>query len=127
MGQWRILWIFFIGISNYKTASIKDLFSAYLIPSLKQDLQDKVARELGVNIGQLEEDLFDADLDGTNSSQAPTQANVPHVPSARAGENVADMGDEGLVDQNGAEQDDLDANEEDWFSNAHGGANSMVL
>ncbi|KIK34740.1 hypothetical protein CY34DRAFT_17510 [Suillus luteus UH-Slu-Lm8-n1] len=115
---------FFIGVSDYKTASIEDLFAAYLIPSLKQDLRDKVACGLSVNIGQLKEDLFDADLDGTNSSQAPMQANVPHVPSARAGENVADMGDEGLVDQNGAEQDDLDANEEDGSSNAHSGANS---
>ncbi|KAG1733175.1 hypothetical protein EDD22DRAFT_960248 [Suillus occidentalis] len=116
----RLLRIFFIGVSDYKTASIEDLFSAYLIPSLKQDLRDKVARELSVDIGQLEEDLFDADLDGTNSSQAPMQANGPHVPSARAGENVADMGDEQLVDQNGAEQDDLDANEEDGSLNANG-------
>ncbi|KAG1761024.1 hypothetical protein EDD22DRAFT_954434 [Suillus occidentalis] len=79
---------------NYKTASIEDLFSAYLIPSLKQDLRDKVARELSINVGQLEEDLFDADLDGTNvtgnSTQAPTQVN---------GQNGADMGDEQHVDQ----------------------------
>ncbi|KAG2112491.1 hypothetical protein BD769DRAFT_1391922 [Suillus cothurnatus] len=115
----RLLQIFLIGVSDYKTASIEDLFSAYLIPSLKQDLRDKVVRELSIDVGQLEEDLFDADLNGTNvtgnSSQAPTQVN---------GQNGADMGDEQHVDQNGAEQDDLDANEEDESSNANGGANS---
>jgi hypothetical protein len=119
LGQQRLLRIFLIGVSDYKTASIEDLFSAYLIPSLKQDLRDKVARELSIDVGQLEEDLFDADLNGTNvtgnSSQAPTQVN---------GQNGADMGDEQHVDQNGAEQDDLDANEEDESSNANGGANS---
>ncbi|KAG1873406.1 hypothetical protein C8R48DRAFT_769841 [Suillus tomentosus] len=115
----RLLRIFLIGVSDYKTASIEDLFSAYLIPSLKQDLRDKVAHELSIDVGQLEEDLFDADLDGTNvtgnSSQAPTQVN---------GQNGADMGDEQHVDQNGAEQDDINANEEDESSNANSGANS---
>jgi hypothetical protein len=119
LGQRRLLRIFLIGVSDYKTASIEDLFSAYLIPSLKQDLRDKVAHELSIDVGQLEEDLFDADLDGTNvtgnSSQAPTQVN---------GQNGADMGDEQHVDQNGAEQDDINANEEDESSNANSGANS---
>ncbi|KAG2354696.1 hypothetical protein BDR07DRAFT_1494219 [Suillus spraguei] len=63
-----------IGIDcDYKTTSIKDLFSAYLILSLKQDLQDQVQREIDVDIEQLERDLFDtdpSDAPGTDGDQS---------------------------------------------------------
>ncbi|KAG2121100.1 hypothetical protein DEU56DRAFT_760796 [Suillus clintonianus] len=128
----RLLRIFLIGVSDYKTASIEDLFSAYLIPSLKQDLRDKVARELHIDIGQLERELFDADLDyvpqtGVTPSQAPMEANGNHTPGARWDENDAGMGDEQRVDQGGEQQDDLDVNGGDEESNVSGGASPVLL
>ncbi|KAG2122905.1 hypothetical protein DEU56DRAFT_917613 [Suillus clintonianus] len=106
-----LLRIFIISISDYKSASIKELFSPYLIPSLKQDMRRKVECELGVNIEQLENDLFDNNhMPGSNNQASPgTSANDDHAPSARRNENGADMDNEEFEDQSG----DGDANGED--------------
>ncbi|KAG1768097.1 hypothetical protein EV702DRAFT_1050113 [Suillus placidus] len=119
---WRLLRIFLIGISDYKSASIKELFSPYLIPSLKQDMRDKVERELGVNIERLEGDLFDDNYaPGSNNEASPeTPANDNHAPSARRNENGADMDDEELEDQSGVWLGDGDAHGEDEELNAPG-------
>jgi hypothetical protein len=92
-GQRCLLRIFLIGVSDYKNASINDLFSPYLIPSLKQDMQCKVERELGVNIAQLEDDLFGTDdvLGSNNQASPDTPTGNGHAPSARRIENGANM------------------------------------
>ncbi|KAG2086476.1 hypothetical protein BD769DRAFT_1681114 [Suillus cothurnatus] len=130
----RLLRIFLIGVSDYKTASIKDLFSPYLIPSLKQDLRDKVTRELNIDMEQLERDLFDADFDNAprtdvNPSQVPTgtQVNGSHAPSAGRDQNDPDITYQQLVDQSGVQQDDLDTNGEDNELNVSSSANGAVL
>ncbi|KAG1800658.1 hypothetical protein EV424DRAFT_1545625 [Suillus variegatus] len=124
----RLLRIFLIGVSNYKTASIKYLFSPYLIPLLKQDLRDKVACELDIDVKQLERDIFKGDFDDVpetdvNPSQAPTetQVNTNHAPSAR---RDTDMNVEQFADESGMQQD---ANGEDEESNVSSSANSVVL
>ncbi|KAG1789784.1 uncharacterized protein HD556DRAFT_1446791 [Suillus plorans] len=130
----RLLRIFLIGVSDYKTASIKDLFSPYLVPSLKQDLRDKVTRELNIDVEQLERELFDADFDNAprtdvNPSQVPTgtQVNGSHASSAGRDQNDPDMTYGPLTDQSGVQQDDLDTNGEDNESNVSGSANGVVL
>ncbi|KAG2156929.1 uncharacterized protein EDB93DRAFT_1247117 [Suillus bovinus] len=124
----RLLRIFLISVSDYKTASIKYLFSPYLIPSLKQDLRDKVARELDIDVKQLERDIFEGDFDDVpetdvNPSQTPTetQVNTNHAPSAR---RDIDVNVEQFADESGMQQD---ANGEDEESDVSSGANSVVL
>ncbi|KAG1851925.1 hypothetical protein F4604DRAFT_1933861 [Suillus subluteus] len=111
----HLLRILLISISDYKSASIKELFSPYLIPSLKQDMWGKVERELGVNIEQLEDDLFGDDhaLGSNNQASPDTPTGDDHAPSARGNENGAHMDDEELEDQGGAQLGDEDANREE--------------
>ncbi|KAG1750075.1 hypothetical protein EDB19DRAFT_1904327 [Suillus lakei] len=118
----RLLRIFLIGVSDYKNASINDLFSPYLIPSLKQDMRHKVEREHGVNIAQLEDDLFGTnDVLGSNDQASPdTPTGNGHAPSARRIENGANMDDEELEDQSGAQLGDGDANGEEEELNGLG-------
>ncbi|KAG1779726.1 hypothetical protein EV702DRAFT_1195089 [Suillus placidus] len=104
------------------SASIKELFSPYLIPLLKQDMRDKVKCKLGVNIERLEGDLFDDNYaPGSNNEASPeTPANDNRAPSARRNENGADMDDEELEDQSGVRLGDGDAHGEDEELNAPG-------
>ncbi|KAG1718782.1 hypothetical protein EDB19DRAFT_1837598 [Suillus lakei] len=111
----RLLRIFLISISDYKSASMKELFSPYLILLLKQDMRDKVKCELGANIEQLEDDLFGDDhMLGSNNQASPgTPTGDDHTPSARRNENGAHMDDEELKDQGRAQLGDGDANGEE--------------
>ncbi|KAG2752440.1 hypothetical protein P692DRAFT_20871392 [Suillus brevipes Sb2] len=119
---WRLLQIFLIGISNYKSASINELFSPYLILSLKQDMWGKVERELGVNIEQLENELFGTDhaLGSNNQASLDTPTDDDHAPSARRIENSANMDDNELENQSGVQQGDGDANGEEEELNGPG-------
>ncbi|KAG2055884.1 hypothetical protein BDR06DRAFT_1006717 [Suillus hirtellus] len=110
-----LLRIFLIGISDYKSASINELFSPYLILSLKQDMQGKVERELGVNIEQLENESFGTDhvLGSDNQASLDTPTDDDHAPSARRIKNSANMDDNELENQSGVQQGDGDANGEE--------------
>ncbi|KAG1813147.1 uncharacterized protein BJ212DRAFT_1482616 [Suillus subaureus] len=118
----RLLRIFLIGVSDYKNASINDLFSPYLIPLLKQDMQCKVECELGVNIAQLEDDLFGTNnaLGSNNQASPDTPTGNGHAPSARRIENGANMDDEELKDQSGVQLGGGDANGEEEELNGLG-------
>ncbi|KAG1735384.1 hypothetical protein EDB19DRAFT_1830238 [Suillus lakei] len=111
----HLLQIFLISISDYKSASVKELFSPYLVPLLEQDMQDKVKCELGINIEQLEDDLFGDDhMLGSNNQASPdTPTGDDHTPSARRNENSAHMDDEELEDQGRVQLGDGDANREE--------------
>ncbi|KAG2067308.1 hypothetical protein BDR04DRAFT_1159361 [Suillus decipiens] len=118
----RLLQIFLIGVSDYKNASIDDLFSPYLILSLKQDMRRKVECELGVNIAQLEDDLFGTnDALGSNDQASPdTPTGNSHAPSARRIEDGANMDDEELEDQSRAQLGGGDTNGEEEELNGLG-------
>ncbi|KAG1834872.1 hypothetical protein EV424DRAFT_1532062 [Suillus variegatus] len=120
-GQRRLLRIFLIGISNYKSASLEELFSAYLLPSLKQDMRAKIGRELDVNIEQLERDLFDNNCaPGFNDQALPeTRANVNCAPGVRNMNGTNPDGEE-LGDQTRAQLDGGDADREDEELNGPG-------
>ncbi|KAG2051956.1 hypothetical protein BDR06DRAFT_1059594 [Suillus hirtellus] len=80
-----------------------------------QDMWGKVEHELGVNIKQLENKLFGTDHMLGSNNQAPldTPTDDDHVPSARRIENSANMDDNELENQSGAQQGDGDANGEE--------------
>ncbi|KAG2086657.1 uncharacterized protein F5147DRAFT_791703 [Suillus discolor] len=119
---WHLLQIFLIGVSDYKNASINDLFSPYLIPSLKQDIWRKVERELGVNIAQLEDDLFGTNdaLESNDQASPDTPTGNGHAPNARRIEDGANMDNEELEDQSGVQIGGGDANGEEEELNGLG-------
>ncbi|KAG1797046.1 uncharacterized protein HD556DRAFT_1441211 [Suillus plorans] len=120
-GQRHLLRIFLIGISDYKSASLEELFSAYLLPSLKQDMRAKIGCELDVNIEQLERDLFnDNRAPGFNDQALPeTRANVNCAPGVR-NTNGTNLDGEELGDQTRAQLDGGDADGEDEELNGPG-------
>ncbi|KAG1826380.1 hypothetical protein EV424DRAFT_1345690 [Suillus variegatus] len=103
----RCLRIFLIGIGNYKTIPLKDLYSASLLPSLHWDLHIKVGDALGINV-----ELDDLDLD----PMMQDGANQVHESSADS-----TGGNEGTTDNmEGGDKDDGDDNQDDLEGNVSG-------
>jgi hypothetical protein len=82
------LCIFLIGISNYRSIPLKDLYSTLLLPSLHQDLRIKISKALNCNM-----DLGVSKNDEQHTDNANT--NVDHS------EEQDPKGDNGVTDDHG--------------------------
>ncbi|KAG1741909.1 uncharacterized protein EDB91DRAFT_1052264 [Suillus paluster] len=124
--QRRCLHIFLIGIGNYKTIPLKDIYSPSLLPSLHRDLRIKVGDTLGIDVelddfdpgpmvrvhaNQVHENSTDSlgDVEGnTNDTEAGdngTGLNINH--DGDDNENRPDDTETGMAETNELHPDDL--------------------
>ncbi|KAG2752016.1 hypothetical protein P692DRAFT_20725714 [Suillus brevipes Sb2] len=97
----RCLRIFLIGIGDYRSIPLKDLYSTLLLPSLHQDLRIKISKAL------------DCDMDlGEQDPEGDIGATDDHGDNFGEGEHTLENGEEGSGFHENREEEDEEEGEE---------------